>query len=125
MANCPSCGAPIDAHLDKCPYCGATIEFPKSAQATAHRGIRNSDFAEDELDNMSRSELLQIIEDRNLDIKVMKSWSDDEIRDAIRLEQATVAIIDDKENEGSSSKGFLLNLLWLLIGLIALLAFIL
>ena len=25
MVNCPSCGAPIDTHLDNCPYCGTLL----------------------------------------------------------------------------------------------------
>lgn len=31
MANCPSCGAPVEAHLEKCPYCGTTIQAAPAA----------------------------------------------------------------------------------------------
>ena len=36
MPNCPTCGAPVDAKLDKCPYCGASVpnEDPISQNAT-------------------------------------------------------------------------------------------
>ena len=30
MANCSSCGAPINGHYDKCPYCGTLIPKPEN-----------------------------------------------------------------------------------------------
>ena len=33
MANCPSCGAPIDATATTCPYCGAVINVEPSIES--------------------------------------------------------------------------------------------
>ena len=30
MVNCPSCGAPVDLHLEHCPYCGCIIPKEKN-----------------------------------------------------------------------------------------------
>lgn len=53
MANCPSCGAPIDAHLDKCPYCGASIpqkqvaiEQPAQPQVIVQQIVQEDPYAQ-------------------------------------------------------------------------------
>lgn len=34
MVNCPSCGAPVDLHLENCPYCGCVILKEKKTNET-------------------------------------------------------------------------------------------
>ena len=119
MAKCPSCGAPIDANLKTCPYCGAKIELPMSTQEQTHQESKKRDSVEDELDDMNRKDLKEYIDDHDLDILVMKSWSDDDIREAIRTELTRLkkyADTDDDAKIGCLSK---LGCLWdWLIGIV-------
>lgn len=48
MVNCPSCGAPIDAHLDNCPYCGALLSKErKSADSSQPQVVIQQIIQED------------------------------------------------------------------------------
>ena len=51
----------------------------------------------DELDGMDRTELKAYIKENELDVKVKKSWSDDEIREAIRAAEAEADGDDEQE----------------------------
>ena len=45
MANCPSCGAPVDMHLEKCPYCDSII--PKEEKRTEFEEVKQVSPFED------------------------------------------------------------------------------
>ena len=124
MAKCPSCGAPIDASLKTCPYCGAMIELPNPTpvvvqQKTEHRNT-------DDVAHMSRAELKRYIADHEYDIKVLKSWSDDDIRDAIYLAEydEISAAEESKDKEGclngiiDGALGCLGSILYWIIGIV-------
>lgn len=51
----------------------------------------------DELEGMDRTELKAYIKENELDVKVKKSWSDDEIREAIRAAEAEADGDDEQE----------------------------
>lgn len=53
----------------------------------------------DAIDALDRTELKRYIKDNGLDVKVFKSTSDDEIRDAIRAANAAPAAADDEDDE--------------------------
>ena len=53
----------------------------------------------DEYDEMDRSQLKALIRERNLDLKVVKSMSDDDIRNAIRQAEDTPFEGDEEEDE--------------------------
>ena len=53
----------------------------------------------DELDDMDRTELKAYIKENELDVKVKKAWSDDEIREAIRAAEAEGGEEEEQEDE--------------------------
>lgn len=60
----------------------------------------DADDAEgDELDGMDRTELKAYIKENELDVKVKKSWSDDEIREAIRAAEGSSEEEEKEEPE--------------------------
>lgn len=54
---------------------------------------------EDDLDDLDRAELKKLIKSEELDITVKKSWTDDDIRDAIREARSEGGDGDDEELE--------------------------
>lgn len=59
----------------------------------------DSDEAEDTLASMDRTALKAYIKDNGLDIKVKKSWSDDDIREQIRNAECPVAEAEEETEE--------------------------
>ena len=62
------------------------------------------DAEEDELASMDRTALKAYIKDNGLDIKVKKSWSDDDIRDQIRNAECPVAEAEAEVEEESEEE---------------------
>lgn len=60
------------------------------------------DAEEDTLASMDRTALKAYIKDNGLDIKVKKSWSDDDIREQIRNAECPVAEVEEESEEESA-----------------------
>lgn len=76
------------------------VEEEESDEGSDDDEDGDSDDADgDEFDGMDRTELKAYIKENELDVKVKKSWSDDEIREAIRAAEGGSDEEEEKEPE--------------------------
>lgn len=80
----------------------ALADEVEAEDAEEEDAVEAEDVEEDTLASMDRTALKAYIKDNGLDIKVKKSWSDDDIREQIRNAECPVAEAEEESEEESA-----------------------